>query len=102
MVNIIYIRLDTVECRYNAFQFITILHMAPQWQQTEHRSNLKLTTDTPYFALTVELWDVYYEILKKIARVITAPHCMFISNNLYVQCLCLNHVIYSKNDKPFI
>ena len=28
---------------------------------TEHKSDFKLTTDTPYLALTGEVWGVYYE-----------------------------------------
>ena len=28
---------------------------------TEHKSDLKLKTDTPYLALMGELWGVYYE-----------------------------------------
>ena len=42
---------------------------------TEHKSDFKLTTDTPYLALTGELWVSIMIILKKIDRVITAPHC---------------------------
>ena len=41
----------------------------------EHESDLKLTADTPYLALTGELWGVCYEDIGESYRVITAPHC---------------------------
>ena len=50
----------TVEFRYNAVQFITILPTALQWRQ-ENESDFKLTTDTPYLALMGGLWGVYDE-----------------------------------------
>ena len=28
---------------------------------TEHKSDFKLPTDTPYHALTDELWGIYYD-----------------------------------------
>ena len=27
----------------------------------EHKSNIRLTKDTPYLALKGELWDIFYE-----------------------------------------
>ena len=41
----------------------------------EHKSNFRLTKDTPYLILTGELWDVYCEDLEEI-------HC-FITASLY-------------------
>ena len=46
---------------------------------SESESDIRITTDTPYLALTVELWGVYCEDLDKIGRVITAPHCIWMS-----------------------
>ena len=43
----------TVECRYNMVQFIMTA--------TEHKSDIKLTADTPYLTLTGELWGVCHE-----------------------------------------
>ena len=40
----------------------------------ESESDFIITTDTPYLALTGELWGVYVGILEKVDRVITAPH----------------------------
>ena len=50
---------NTVQCLYNAVQFIAILHAA------EHESDLKLTTDIPYLTLTGELWGVSCEKIEK-------------------------------------
>ena len=44
----------------------------------ERKSDLKLTTDTPYLALTGQLWCVYFGIWEKIDHVITAPHYIYI------------------------
>ena len=66
---------STVKCRYNAVQFITILHttLRLQWQkvnqilksqQTPHNSPLRASYGVPIV-----------RILEKIYRVITAPHC---------------------------
>ena len=41
---------------------------------TERKSVSEPKTDTPYLALTGELWGVYYE---QTDRVITAPHCNY-------------------------
>ena len=52
---------------------------------TEHKSDFKLTSDTPYLTLMDELWGVYYENFeKKINRVITAPHFMCIIMNWFI------------------
>ena len=50
--------------------------MALRWQQQTFKSDFKLTTDTPYLALTGELWDVCCDVLEKIYCVIMAPHCV--------------------------
>ena len=46
----------------------------------EHKLNIRLTKDTPCLTLTGELWGVFCEDLedfvKKIDRVLMAPHCM--------------------------
>ena len=43
---------------------------------SEIELNIRITTDTPYLALTGELWGAYCEDLGKMDRVITAPHCI--------------------------
>ena len=48
---------DTVKWRYNADQFMAILQ-STAITAAEHESDLELTTDTPYLALTGELWGV--------------------------------------------
>ena len=42
----------------------------------EHESDLKHTTDIPYFALTGELRSVCCEDIGEKGRVITAAHCI--------------------------
>ena len=50
---------------------------------TQRKWDFKLTTDTPYLALTGELWGVYItRILKKIDRVIKAPHYITLLSTL--------------------
>ena len=44
----------------------------------ESESDIRTTTDTPYLALTGELWSVYCEDGEKNDRVITTPHCIWI------------------------
>ena len=67
----------TVECRrYNAVQFITILHRILQWQQQNiyHISN---SQQTPHTSPSRASYGVSIMIiLKKIDRVITASHCI--------------------------
>ena len=53
---------DTVECRYNAVKRNMILHMIRQWK-AKHASDVIFSKDTPYLALTGELWDVFCEDL---------------------------------------
>ena len=45
-------------CRYNATQFNTLLHRAPQYLKKQYKSWLEYTEDTPYLALTDDLWGV--------------------------------------------
>ena len=42
----------------------------------ESESDIRITTDTPYLALTGELCGVHCEDCAKIDRFITAPHCI--------------------------
>ena len=42
----------------------------------ESESNFRITTDTPYLALTGQLGKSFVRILEKADRVITAPHCI--------------------------
>ena len=42
--------------------------------QAEYHSDGGLQKDTPYLALTGELWGVFVNTFEKINRVITAPH----------------------------
>ena len=70
---IIFVKCNTVKCRYNSVQFITILHTVAAEHDSklkhrvtvaaEHDSNLKHTTDIPYLALTGELWGVSCEYI---------------------------------------
>ena len=56
----IYIYIYIFECCYDAVQNHDILYGASM-TATEHKSDFKLTTYTPYLALKGELWDVFYE-----------------------------------------
>ena len=66
---------NTVECRCYAFQFITILQMALQWQHQDENqtsnSQRKLYTSPSRACYGLSIM----RILKKIDRVITALHC---------------------------
>ena len=42
--------------------------------QAEFQSDAGSTKDTPYLALTGEIWGVFCEYFEKIERVVTAPH----------------------------
>ena len=64
--------MHTVECRYNAVQYSSILHRT----EAEYQSDAESTKYTPYLVLTDELWGVFVNICEKIDRVITAPHCI--------------------------
>ena len=45
----------------------------------EHKSYIELTKDTPYLALTGELYEVsVVRVWEEIDRVIMAPHCIVI------------------------
>ena len=47
--------------------------------ETEHQSAAEYTKNTPYIALTGELWGVFCEHFDMTDRVITAQHCMYIT-----------------------
>ena len=72
----------TAECRYNAVQFITILHNALRWQQL----NVNQTSNsqqTPHSSPSRARYGVaIMRILKKIDRVITTPHYMWLMQSL--------------------
>ena len=79
---------DTVECRYNAVQFITILQTAVRWQQ--HNVNqISNSQQTPHTSPSRASYGVsIMRILKKINRAITAPHYMYRYMDLH---LILSH-----------
>ena len=58
---------------------------------TECKSDFKLTTHTPYLALTGELWGLCYENFEKIDRVTTAPHVLYmeLQNSVLLGLGCL-------------
>ena len=74
--------LHTVECRYNAVQFITLLTTALRRQQ----QNLNQTSNSQQTPHTSPSWASYgasiVRILKKIDRVIMAPHCIKFSGTV--------------------
>ena len=47
-----------VGCRNSAVQSITIIHTTLRWQGQNNESDFNLATDTPYPALTDDLWGV--------------------------------------------
>ena len=55
----------------------------------ERKSDTKLTTDTPYLALTAELCVSFAKIREKIDRVITAPQCTWKKKVTFSQFLQL-------------
>ena len=57
----------TVECRYTAFHFVTILHTPWQQQNVNQTSNSRGS-----YGVSI------LRVLKKIYRVITAPHCILL------------------------
>ena len=72
-INILSVKFrDTVECRYNAVQYNVIFHTEFQWpwHYLDHSCH---SQKTPMGCL---LWKFF----GKIHPVITAPHCMYISN----------------------
>ena len=76
--------LNAVECRHNVVQFITILHTALRWQQ----ENVNQTSNSQQTPHTSPSWASYgvsiMRKLKKIDRVITAPHCVQMSSIQYM------------------
>ena len=72
--------MHTVECRCNAVQYNKILH---KWLQRHRRISIRcwIHKDTPYLALTGELWGIFCEYLwENWPRFnSTAPYLHFIS-----------------------
>ena len=66
-----------VECRYNAVQFITILHTALQWQHQNINQTSKLQQTLHTSPSRASYGVSIMMILKKIDRVIMAPHYIF-------------------------
>ena len=56
--------------------------------ETEYQSEAEPSKDTPYLALTGELWVSFVKILEAIDRVITEPHC---SINWYLKVVITDH-----------
>ena len=52
---------NTGQCHYNAVQYFMMLHTTLQMTVAECRSDLKLTADTSYLALTGKLWGVSFK-----------------------------------------
>ena len=70
----------TVECRYNVVQFITILPSALWWQQQNVNQTPNSRQQTPHTSPSRASYGVsIVRILEKIDRLITAPHCTFMS-----------------------
>ena len=67
---------NTVNCRYNAVQYNTMLPTSLQclWQSINQSLNAQNTSHTS--PLTGEVWNYFVRIWEKIDRVITAPHCI--------------------------
>ena len=77
--------LFTVECRYNAVQYIMIL------TEAEYKLERQITNYTPYLALRGELCGVFCDDSVKIDRVITTPHCNI--------CPCYFFIYHPSNQK---
>ena len=45
--------------------------------EAEYQSDTWFTNDTPYPAITGELWGIFGNICEKIDHVIMASHCIF-------------------------
>ena len=66
----------TVKCRYNAVQFIPILHTVLRKQRQKVNQILE-SQQTSHISPSRASYGVsFVKILKKIDRVITAPHCI--------------------------
>ena len=66
----------TVKCRYNPVQFITIWHTALRWQQQNVKQSSN-SQQTPHTSPSrASYGESFMRILKKIDRVIAAPHCI--------------------------
>ena len=49
------------ECYYNRVQYNMLLHTSQQWMMQNTNQEFEPTKDTPYLALTGELWGVFFE-----------------------------------------
>ena len=67
---------STVEARYIAVQYKTMLHIGRAGEGKFIRDIFELIIDTPYLVLTGELWCVYYEYFNKRDRDISSLHCI--------------------------
>ena len=52
---------NTIGCHHNVVQYIMIFCSVLQWLMQNINQNLYSQIDTPYLALTDELWGVYWE-----------------------------------------
>ena len=68
----------TVECRYNAVQFITTSSSESQWQH-QNENQTSESQQTPHTSPSRASYGVpIVMICDKIDRVITAPHCIWV------------------------
>ena len=84
----IYLDIHTVECHYNAVQFIMILHIALQWQQQK----VNQTSNSQQTPHTLPSWVrngmSFVKILEKIDHIIT--HCPVIHSQITLAKLLAN------------
>ena len=73
--------LNTVECHYNAVQYITVLHTALQWQ-LQNINKASNSQQTPHSSPSQASYGVFIvRIWEKIDCVITAPCCTQMAGN---------------------
>ena len=103
---------DIVECHYNAFKFVLILHSALRWQwHYIHKANSTLKEKRPsYLTLTGKLWGAYCRIWRKMATlwqhrtalynlVIQTIYISFSSQILYLVILITHQFSPSRSPK---
>ena len=74
----VYIYIYTVKCRYNAVQFIMILHTG-LWKQRQKVNQILESQQTSHISPSRASYGVsLVKIVDKIDHVITAPHCIWI------------------------
>ena len=64
--------------------------------EADYQSEAELTNKHPYLALSVSYWVSFVNILEKIDRVITAPHCILWEFHLPAACIITQPVIHTK------